>query len=45
MTKPEEIELKVKNLIKELKKYDDMDYSRERKNELEIVRKKLVTIW
>jgi hypothetical protein len=44
MTKPEDIEKKVKTLTKILKKYDGVKYSREHDTELENVRKKLVSI-
>lgn len=42
-TKKETMEV-IKNLIKELKKYDDMDYSREADKELKKVKDKLVSI-
>ena len=42
--KPEEIEKQIKRLVKELTKYDGMEYSREREEELNEVRDKLVSI-
>lgn len=42
--KPEEIERKIKALVKELTKYDGMDYSSGREQELNEVRDKLVSI-
>jgi hypothetical protein len=44
MNLEKEIERKIKRLIKELKKYDGMDYSRERKEELEKIGDRLVSI-
>lgn len=44
MTKPEEIKKKIKSLIKNLKKYDGLKYSREHDTELENVRRKFVLI-
>ena len=42
--KPEEIEKQIKRWIKELTKYDGMEYSREREEKLNEVRDKLVSI-
>lgn len=42
--KPEEIEKEIKGLIKELMKYDDLEYSIESEEALNKVRDKLVSI-
>lgn len=42
--KPEEIEKEINRLIRELTKYDGMEYSREREEELNEIRDKLVSI-